>query len=156
MQQRSVVAKDSKEIEMVKGAMWFHHELERVKWFKPDEFRCPCCECEVMKPDFIWRLDELRHKYAAPLRITSGFRCVSYNREIGGAKHSLHCDGLAADIMCHGSEYRHELLYHIMSLKFGGVGIYKKHIHVDARRMAGRNAVWLGGMEQTDVLSEVA
>ena len=156
VQQRSVVAKDRKEIEMVKGAMWFHGELKHTVWFRANEFQCPCCDVELMEPDFIRRLDQLRHSFALPLRITSGFRCAKYNAEIGGAKFSLHTDGLAADIACQGSEYRHSLLYHIMACKFGGVGIYKKHIHVDMRRMAGRNAVWLGGMEQTDVLSEVA
>ena len=132
--------------------MWANHdELKHTVWFYPKEFLCPCCGVEVMNVDLIRKLDRLRHAFAAPLRITSGFRCAQYNAEIGGAKFSHHCDGLAADIGCHLSEYRHSLLYHIMMFKFGGVGIYKNHIHVDMRR-TGRNAIWLGGQEMTDCL----
>ena len=155
VQQRSVVAKDREEVQMIKGTDWFHSQLGRVKWFKPDEFRCPCCYQEKMDVEFIWRLNELRERFGLPLRITSGYRCVKYNRAIGGAKDSYHQQGRAADIMCHGSEYRHSLLRYIFLMQFGGIGVYKRHIHVDFR-MHGRQALWLGGIELTNLLDEVA
>jgi hypothetical protein len=37
--------------------------------------------------------------FAGPLRITSGYRNLRTNREVGGAKHSAHLYGRAADII---------------------------------------------------------
>lgn len=37
---------------------------------------------------------------ARPIHINSGYRCVALNTKIGGAKNSLHINGLAADIIC--------------------------------------------------------
>ena len=134
---------------------WFHNELERVKWFKPAEFRCPCCQKEQMDVEFVWRLDQLCDAFGLPIRITSGYRCIKHNRAIGGAQNSYHTQGLAADIMCLRSEYRHALMKYIFKMNFGGIGIYKRQIHVDFRSPA-RQALWLGGQEQTDVLGEAA
>ena len=98
-----------------------------------------------MDVEFVWRLDQLREKLGLPLRITSGYRCVQHNRAIGGADHSFHKAGLAADIMCHGDDYRHTLLNYVFKMHFGGIGIYKRHIHVDMRMK--RQVLWTGGME---------
>ena len=130
---------------MAHGTEWFHSELERVKWFKPAEFHCPCCNEEAMDVEFVWRLDQLREKLGLPLRITSGYRCVQHNRAIGGADNSFHKAGLAADIMCHGDDYRHTLLNYVFKMYFGGIGIYKRHIHVDLRMR--RQVLWAGGIE---------
>jgi zinc D-Ala-D-Ala carboxypeptidase len=35
-----------------------------------------------------------------PIHVNSGYRCIALNTKIGGAKNSLHIDGLAADIIC--------------------------------------------------------
>ena len=42
-------------------------------------------------------LDPLREALG-PIRVTSGFRSIAVNREIGGASRSFHMRGLAADI----------------------------------------------------------
>lgn len=39
-----------------------------------------------------------------PLRINSGYRSPMLNRAVGGAPHSNHLDGCAADIRCDGKE----------------------------------------------------
>lgn len=43
-------------------------------------------------------LDPLREKYAHPITVTSGFRCLKLNTSIGGSKTSQHMKGQAADI----------------------------------------------------------
>lgn len=41
---------------------------------------------------------------AAPIIINSGYRSPMLNRAVGGAQHSNHLDGCAADIRCPGKE----------------------------------------------------
>ena len=45
-------------------------------------------------------LDDARHKAGVSFVITSGVRCSSHNRAVGGKKSSSHLKGLAADISC--------------------------------------------------------
>jgi len=47
-------------------------------------------------------LEPLRVALGRPVVVTSGFRSADLNRVIGGAKHSQHLDGEAADIECPG------------------------------------------------------
>lgn len=49
-------------------------------------------------------LDPLREKYGKPVHVTSGYRCLTVNKAIGGAVTSQHTKGEAADIVgCDGS-----------------------------------------------------
>ena len=41
----------------------------------------------------------VRVLYDRPMKVTSGYRSVAYNKKIGGAKNSNHCKGLAIDIL---------------------------------------------------------
>lgn len=43
-------------------------------------------------------LDPLREAYGGPIIVTSGYRCPTLNKAIGGAKNSQHMAGQAADI----------------------------------------------------------
>ena len=45
-------------------------------------------------------LDPAREKYGSPIRVTSGFRCVELNNEVGGVKGSQHLTGCAVDLQC--------------------------------------------------------
>src|SRR5436309_4153487 len=36
----------------------------------------------------------------SPIHVTSGYRSPRLNRMVGGSKHSMHMQGLAADILC--------------------------------------------------------
>ena len=44
-------------------------------------------------------LDPLRELWGAPLRVTSGYRCVALNRAVGGVVNSHHLRGMAADLV---------------------------------------------------------
>ena len=44
-------------------------------------------------------LDPLREAYGKPVTVTSGYRCESLNKAVGGSKTSEHMKGMAADIV---------------------------------------------------------
>lgn len=44
------------------------------------------------------RLDDIREKYGKPIIITSGYRCPSLNKLVGGVATSYHQKALAADL----------------------------------------------------------
>lgn len=43
-------------------------------------------------------LEPIRAKYGKPIRVTSGYRCKTLNRAVGGATTSQHVTGEAADL----------------------------------------------------------
>jgi len=47
-------------------------------------------------------LDPLRRQVGRPIRVTSGYRCPTVNRAIGGSPQSRHTQGCAADIKAAG------------------------------------------------------
>lgn len=45
-------------------------------------------------------LEKVRSLLGSPLHIDSGYRCPALNSAVGGAGHSAHMDGYAADFTC--------------------------------------------------------
>lgn len=43
-------------------------------------------------------LDPLREAYGKPIKVNSGYRCMSLNKILGGVHNSEHLKGMAADI----------------------------------------------------------
>jgi uncharacterized protein YcbK (DUF882 family) len=111
------------------------------------EFDCKCQrpECTETKIDnaLITLLESIRAQ-AGPLIILCGYRCPAHNAEIGGAPHSQHKDGKAADIT---ARVPIPFLFHVCDAinPNGGVGEYHTFVHVDTR---GKTARWnLAGAE---------
>ncbi len=71
--------------------------------FIESEFACRCgCGRAFMIPDFMDRLQAIRDDFGKPMPVSSGFRCIAYNKKLnGGPEHVL---GLAADIPCYNPE----------------------------------------------------
>jgi len=71
-----------------------------------DEYQCSCCH--KLPPDFNPGLPSyaylfnsfrrIREEWGKPLKISSGYRCPSHNKAIGGSYLSVHMFGLALDI----------------------------------------------------------
>ena len=103
-------------------------------YFNLSEFACPCCKRVMLHPRLLAKLVELRNVLERPVSITSGYRCSSYNRKVGGVDNSYHCIGLAADIQVKEINLI-ELLAYAEERDFGGIGFYgKKHfLHLDVR-----------------------
>lgn len=67
------------------------------------------------------QLDLIRDSIGVPLIVLSGFRCVTLNTKIGGAKRSWHIEGQAADLIAPKFGTPLELATHIKKLRDGGV-----------------------------------
>ncbi len=111
--------------------------------FNSSEFDCHCKLCKETKiePELVSRLERLRELIGKPIIITSGYRCLAHNREVGSKDTSFHVKGMAADIIVKGM-HPGEVANYIKKVGFGGVGIYahKGFAHADigpARRWHG-------------------
>lgn len=78
------------------------NDLQLSDHFNLREFQCPCCHTVRIHPRLVRMLEGLREKWGFPIVLTSGYRCVSHNREVGGVTGSLHILGQAADIAVSG------------------------------------------------------
>lgn len=77
--------------------------------FKKAEFKCECggrfCNGYPggnTSAKLLGILESLRSYYGKPITVTSGQRCPTYNRQIGGISNSAHIYGKAADIYIPG------------------------------------------------------
>lgn len=102
--------------------------------FRLYEFECKGGTNLVkVDPELVDRLQRLRTKIGRPIYITSGFRTVEHNRNVGGSPNSQHLLGKAADIQVNGLSIT-ALLAEVRSVGFRGIGLYDSYIHVDVRQ----------------------
>ena len=103
--------------------------------FTKEEFDCQC-GCGngdiVISDKLVYELEHVRKIYGKPMRINSGIRCLSHNRNIGSRDTSSHIKGLAVDISCTNMGTRLELVKKLLrDGEFTRVGMHKDFIHVD-------------------------
>ena len=113
--------------------------------FRHAEFACPCCNVNAVQLRLVDGLERLRQKCGnAPITVTSGFRCWSWNEMVGGVPKSKHCTGEAADIVVAGVHPLEvaDIAERIEVFSHGGIGIYteKGFTHLDVRH--GGPARW--------------
>ena len=64
--------------------------------FKAKEFKCNHCSNLIIDKDLVDQLEIFRKELGnKPIVITSGYRCPTHNRAVGGASQSLHIRGRA-------------------------------------------------------------
>lgn len=105
--------------------------------FVDDEFRCPCCgslPVDGMSQRLIDVLDCIREDLGVPIYVNSGYRCSSHNHSVGGALHSQHLFGTAADITYDDVDVSC-LAFLAESYGADGIGLYPSQgfVHVDVR-----------------------
>ena len=91
-----------------------------IRYFRRDEFRCPCPRCggfPVEPEEKLVRLaDQVREHFGSPVMVSSGVRCQTHNDELpGSAKNSYHVKGKAMDFCVLGVSGA-ELLAYVKTL----------------------------------------
>lgn len=116
--------------------------MQLSKHFTEKELACKHCGLLHIEPRLLSALEELRELADAPIYILSGYRCVTHNSKVGGAKNSLHTAGKAVDLTIKGYSLKemYQLADSVNAFYLGGIGIYpdEKFIHVDVRKGRAR------------------
>ena len=109
--------------------------------FSDKEFACKCgCGLSEPSPALMVVLEKIRDLSGdKTVRIVSGRRCPKRNKQVGGAPHSQHLKGTAADIQIDGMEPSNvaRIAETVLS-GYGGVGRYRTFTHVDVRQAKAR------------------
>jgi len=110
------------------------NNIKIAKHFNLSEFACPCCNRVMLHPKLLVKLIGVRKILEKPVYITSGYRCLKYNHQIGGVANSYHRIGLAADIKVKDINLI-TLLEICENIDFNGIGLYEKKnfLHLDVR-----------------------
>lgn len=115
-----------------------NHDYPEYSHFTDRELRCPCCG-GLPPADRLAslrdKLERLRSLARAPIVINSAYRCPAKNKAVGGAIHSRHMVGDAADVRAIG--VRLEELMSICNsdplLSAGGlaISVSRGFLHID-------------------------
>ena len=111
--------------------------------FAVKEFACKDgSDAVLVAPRLVMVLQSLRSHFCAAVTINSGYRTPQYNAKVGGAAHSQHCYGTAADIVVRGKTPAQVAAYARQLMPdWGGVGVYDSFCHIDVREA---KADWKG------------
>jgi len=106
--------------------------FQLTQHFNLREFQCHHCGTVKLDPAVVIKLQAMRTELGCPLYVLSGYRCPTYNTQIGGAKGSYHMLGQAADV----TDYKHspdELAALGKKHGFTGIGRYyqSNFVHLD-------------------------
>jgi zinc D-Ala-D-Ala carboxypeptidase len=142
-----------KNIEDKEGHSKYYYDFDRnlpfkkeVKYFNKSEFDSPDDEGsgENMDNGFLIRLDTAREFAGIPFKITSGYRTLYHNKQVGGAKNSSHtnipCN--ACDIAVTDSSARYKIVDGLLKAGFVRIGIGKNFIHCDTDTNKSQNVIW--------------
>ena len=97
-----------------------------TKNFNRSEFQCSCgCGQQSVDTELAEKLQLIRDKVDRPLKITSGYRCITHNAAVGGSQNSKHRYGMAADWRTENRSINPVALGILaQAVGFGGIGIY--------------------------------
>ncbi len=103
--------------------------------FSPEEIACRGDGTIHINEPALDKLQTLRDRLSVPLIVHSAYRSPAYNRQVGGAKHSMHLQGAAFDI----SMANHDPVSFEAAARetgFTGFGFYPRQnfMHIDIGR----------------------
>ena len=119
--------------------------------FSSTEFDCHgsgCCSTTQIDEKLVEYVQKIRDHFGKPVTVSSGYRCATHNKNIGGATGSKHSKGQAADIYIDGVKPA-EIAKYAESLGILGIGLYETDkdghfVHVDTRTS---KSFWYGQNE---------
>ena len=86
-----------------------HFTFEELTSTSTGLYNMPVDDAHLANLASLWNtLNFIREKLGRPIIVNSAFRSPQVNKQVGGAKRSLHMQGRAADIRC-APEYMPEL-----------------------------------------------
>lgn len=108
--------------------------------FKSTEFDCHgsgCCSSTLIDEKLVDYVQQIRDHFGKSITISSGYRCVTHNKNVGGATGSYHTKGQAADIVVSGVTPA-EVAKYAESIGILGIGLYETDrdghfVHIDTR-----------------------
>ncbi len=102
------------------------------------EFECNCgvCPFTLINLDHVAKLQKLRDDLNSTIHLNSAYRCLEYNKVVGGEPNSQHTKGNATDIRV-GEMSPLEVADACEG--FDGLGRYDSFTHIDSR---GYKARW--------------
>lgn len=103
--------------------------------FKSTEFDChgsSCCSKTLIDEKLVEYLQKIREHFGKAITISSGYRCATHNKSVGGATASYHTKGQAADIVMNGVTPA-EVAKYAESIGILGIGLYSNFVHIDTR-----------------------
>lgn len=109
--------------------------------FNEVEFKCRCGGCESIKPssELLAVLELVRLRFRAPVVITSGYRCPTHNKNVGGSPASRHMKGDAADIHVKGVPPKVVTQFVLETFPNSyGIAEGKSFTHIDTRPVKAR------------------
>ena len=119
--------------------------------FNVREFRCKCGDTHdiLISDELIQKLEELYTALGcSKIIVTSGYRCPTHDKNVGGTSTGQHTKGTAADICCYGQDGKpiSSKLVCCKAQDLGFTGIANidssyQYTHVDVRNTGYR---WLG------------
>lgn len=113
--------------------------------FRVEEFACrDGSDAILVAPRLVMVLESIRTHFGSAVVINSGYRTPQYNAKEGGAAHSQHCYGMAADISVSGQKPETVAAFaRTLMPDWGGVGVYAKKgfTHIDVRE---KRSDWTG------------
>lgn len=108
-----------------------------LTYFKPEEI-------VGLDSDFVSKLILARKRAGVPFIITSGFRSIKDNEQVMGVSRSAHTKGLAVDLRVQDSRTKFKIVKSLIFEGFTRIGVYDKHIHVDADSTLHQEVLWVG------------
>lgn len=108
--------------------------------FQVSEFKCNDGSDKVLISDeLVSLLQDIRDHFGKAVVINSAYRTETYNKKVGGATHSQHILGTAADIVISGVSPLEVAQYaEYLQPSSGGIGVYTSFTHVDVRASRSR------------------
>ena len=113
-----------------------------IKHFNMNEFKCYCCDENLINYELVKKLDKAREIANIPFRITSGYRCKHHNKLVGGSETSSHLKGLAVDIACNNSKDKYKIISALSQVGFNRIGVANNFIHCDIDKNKVNNVLW--------------
>lgn len=116
--------------------------------FLASEFLCKggnCCSSGKIDDKLVEILQKIRDHFGKPVRISSAYRCPTWNKKVGGVTGSYHTYGQAADIKVDDVKPA-EVAKYAESIGVLGIGLYETKadgyfVHVDTRT---KKSFWYG------------